>query len=298
MKIELRQIRYFEAVAAELNFHKASEHLHISQPALSRAIQQLENRLGTTLFERSSRNVELTPAGKVFLENCQSISQQVNNLEKRVTQASLGVAGNLMIGYTGFSIAGVLPNIIKTYNNLHPGINLTLDSIPSYQQIDMLINKKLDFGFLTAPINDSALNYILVQKDPLVVILHVDHPLAKQEEIELSSLANEPFIIGTEAHEARYNAIMKAICLNEGFLPKVKQIAFNHEAVVGFVSANMGVALYPSCLSNYLRNDVTTRPLIINSDAEITTALAWNKESTDVIHQRFIDFVSETASIT
>ncbi|MGH1426951.1 MAG: LysR family transcriptional regulator [Arenicella sp.] len=297
MKIELRHIRYFEAVAAELNFHKASEYLHMSQPALSRAIQQLESRIGAELFERSSRNVQLTPAGKVFLENCSSISKQVDNLEKRVTLASIGEAGNIMIGYTGFSIAGVLPNIIKTYTNKYPGINLMLDSIASNQQIDMLINKKLDFGFLTAPINDSALEYMPVQKDPLVVILHIDHPLAKLEKVELGALVDEPFIMGTEEHEARYNAIMQSICLSEGFLPKVKHIAFNHEAVVGLVSANMGVALYPSCICHFLRSDVTTRP-IVNADVDIVTALAWNKDSTNTMHQRFIEFVSDLNNVS
>ena len=293
MKIELRQIRYFEAVALELNFRRASERLNMAQPALSRAIQQLESRLGTALFVRTSRNVALTPAGRVFLEGCSSISQQVDSLENRVLQAATGEVGNLIIGYTDFVISGVLPKLIKAFQSAYPGIHLELVHGFSYEQVTMLKDLKLDFGFLTTPINERELDHIQVQRDSFVVVMPGNHPLAERESIELASLANEPFIIGTEASWSRYNVQMNKLCLSAGFLPKVKQEAFNSEGIFGLISANMGLTIYPSCVSNYFRHGISIRP-IANSNAELITAMAWNNEHISAAQQCFIEFIRTT----
>ncbi len=293
MKIELRHIRYFEAVAQELNFRKASERLNMAQPALSRAIQQLENRLGTALFVRTSRNVALTPAGRIFLEGCSSISQQVDKLENRVMHAATGEVGNLIIGYTDFVISGTLPQIIKAFQSAYPDIHLELVHGFSHQQVSMLKNQTLDFGFLTTPINEIDLDHIPVQRDSFVVVLPDSHPLAQQDCIELASLANEPFIIGNEASWSRYNVQMNKLCLSAGFLPKIKQEAFNSEGIFGLISANMGLTIYPSCVSNYFRHGVCVRP-IANSDAELITAMTWNKEHVSAAQKCFLQFIRET----
>jgi DNA-binding transcriptional LysR family regulator len=296
VKIELRHIRYFEAVVQEMNFSRASERLNMAQPALSRAIQQLEDRLGAKLLTRTSRNVALTPAGKVFFEGCRSIAQQVDLLEKRVLQTVTGEVGNLTIGYTDFAIGGVLPEIIKKFQNTYPGIQLELVHEFSMQQIDRLKNKELDFGFLTSPINEQTLDYIPVQEDSYVVILPENHPLAAYDSINLSMLENEQFIIGTNDSWSRYNIQMNQLCLSAGFLPKVKQEAFNSEGILGLISANMGLTIYPSCVLNYWRHGVKIRP-ISDKDAKLCTAATWNNEYVSAAQKCFIKFVSDNYNI-
>jgi len=292
MKIELRHIRYFEAVAQKMNFREASERLNMTQPPLSRAIQQLEDRIGTRLLERTSRNVSLTPAGKVFLEGCSAIIQQVDTLEKRVLKAAAGEVGNLIIGYTDFAISGVLPEIIKQFQSTYPGINLELVHNFSMQQITKLKNKELDFGFLTMPINESELDYIPTQKDSFVIVLPERHPLAGQESIKLSQLAHEPFIVGTDDSWSRYNVQMNQLCVSAGFFPKVKQEAFNSEGIFGLIAANMGLTIYPSCVSNYWRHGVKIRP-ISGEDSQLITAISWNKEHVSAAQHCFINFIRE-----
>ncbi|MGY8871040.1 MAG: LysR family transcriptional regulator [Pseudomonadales bacterium] len=292
MKIELRHIRYFEAVVQEMNFSKASERLNMAQPALSRAIQQLEDRLGAKLLTRTSRNVSLTPAGKVFLEGSTAITQQVDTLEKRVLQAVAGEVGNLTIGYTDFAIGGVLPEIIKKFQSAFPDIHLELVHGFSLQQITRLKNKELDFGFLTIPINEPELDYIPSQEDSFVGVLPENHPLVSQDSIRLSLLENEPFIIGTEDSWSRYNVQMNQLCLSAGFLPKVKQEAFNSEGIFGLISANMGLTIYPSCVANYWRHGVKIRP-ISEESSKLVTAVAWNKEYISAAQKCFLNFIRE-----
>ncbi len=292
MKIELRQIRYFLVVAEELSFRKAAQRLNMAQPALSRAIQQLEDRLNAPLFTRTSRSVVLTAAGEVFLQGCGAICEQVDALENRVHQTVAGKVGSLVIGYTDIAISGELPALVKAFQAIYPDIHIDLVHDFTFQQTEKLRNGTLDFGFLTLPVNDPQIEHLNVQRDEFVVVMPESHPLAQEDEMELEWLANEPFIIGPDASWNSYNPQMKALCLGAGFLPNVKQEAYNGEGILGLISANMGVTIYASCIANYHRRGIAIKP-IAHCDAEIITAMAWNKNDTTPVRQRFIDFVKD-----
>ena len=288
MNIELRHIRYFKAVALEMNFRKASERLNMAQPALSRAIQQLEARIGAQLFIRRSRGISLTAAGRIFEQGCGAISGQVAALEGKVKQAAAGEVGELSIGYSDFAISGVLPKIISDFRFAYPEIHLNLIHSFSQKQIELLNNRDLDFGFLTIPV--SGLKHIPVQRDSFVVVMPEYHPLADLDQVELSALKDEPFIIGTDDSWSRYNVQMNKLCLTAGFLPRVIQEAYNSEGIFGLISANMGLTIYPSCVANYVRSGVAIRP-IKDSDSFLTTAVTWDDTVTNETQTCFLKFI-------
>ncbi len=290
MNIEMRQLRFFCALAKELNFRKAAAALNMTQPALSRAIQQLEARLGETLLIRSRSGVTLTPAGIVLQQEALGLQQRARQLQDRVHQAASGKQGTMRIGYTDFAMSGILPGIIKAFRHQYPLVELALIRSSSGEQIKSIAAEELDVGFLSPPIHDSQLDSVTVQTDTLMALLWERHPLGASHELSLSALADEAFIFGTEAHWQHFTVNMQSLCLQHGFLPQIAARAQSGEAIFGLIAAQMGVSLYPSCVSNFTRRGVIARPLY-DCNEKIDTRLTWHKTQTSAVARRFIDFV-------
>lgn len=146
--LELRQLRYFVAVAEELNFTRAAERLQIAQPPLSRQIQALEKKLQLALFQRTNRRVTLTPAGGVFLSECRQILSQVEQSIRVTQRAAQGETGQLTLGFEGSFHNGTVLGIIQAFRDKFPDVTLALQEMPSGQQIDALLSQHIDVGFL------------------------------------------------------------------------------------------------------------------------------------------------------
>jgi DNA-binding transcriptional LysR family regulator len=290
MKIELRQIRQFLAVAEMLNFRRAAEHLALAQPALSRGIQLLEHQLGVSLFRRNNRRVELTPAGAVFLKGCHDLMEDLDETVRQARKAQLGELGTLSIGYTDFAISGVLPRVLDGFRRAYPEIDIELTYGSTHQQLEDLAIRKIDVAFVTSPVTGASLELMPVQRDRYVAVLPAAHPLASQATVDIRALAGEGFIVGVMSRWRHFRRHLDALCLKAGFAPRIVQEVYNTEGMFGLISANIGVTIHLECTENYIRSGVVLRPLAGVSDT-ITTLAAWRADDMRPALTRFVDFL-------
>lgn len=295
MSIETRHIRYFIAVAEELHFRRAAERLNLAQPALSRAIKQLEHSIGTVLLARTKRRVQLTPAGSVFLDGCRRALNTIERSAERALQAKDGKIGHLSIAYTDFAISGVLPEIIERFRRDVPGVTLDIIHMFTENQIDALHRQAIDFGFLTGPLTNAGFEGIQIQQDKLVVALPEDHPLAASGEIALADIADEPIIAGTPREWKHFDYHLHSLYRANGITPRIIQEAFNSEGIFGLVAANMGISILTASAQNYFRKGVSILPLG-DEHPYIPTEATWNPKSVSPAMELFIELLDEFRS--
>lgn len=289
MRIETRHVRYFIAVAEELHFRRAAERLHITQPSLSRAIQQLEHAVGVPLLTRTNRRVKLTVAGKVFLNSCNRSLKLLETAVHLARKADVGEHGHITFGYTDFAISGRLPEIIEQFHREYRYTTIELVHLFTDQQIDALHEGTIDFGVLTGPVTDRDISHYQIQNDQFIVILPESHPLTEYDVVPLSLLADEPMISGTTPYWNHYLRYLQDYCQMAGFKPNIVQEAYNSEGIFGLVAARMGIAIYPECARNYIRKGVVIRD-IENKAIQIPTEIAWLSATESVLMKTFINF--------
>ncbi|HUO60232.1 MAG TPA: LysR substrate-binding domain-containing protein [Candidatus Acidoferrales bacterium] len=192
--MELRLLRYFIAVAEELNFTHAASRLHVAQPSLGQQIRQLEAYIGTPLFNRDKRRLQLTEAGRVFLREARRVLQDVEHGVDLARQAARAEAGMITVamvpGPEGQLFSGILPHLLRSY----PNLEITLRSLTSPQQITALQRSEINIGFLRGPIDDDAIETIVVAREPVVAVLPANHPLARLDKVSPADLSGLPLI--------------------------------------------------------------------------------------------------------
>lgn len=287
MRVELRQIRQFIAVAETLNFRQAAEKLAVSQPALSRGIQQLEERLGVRLLERNNRMVKITAAGTVFLKGCSQLLAELESTICKTQKINSGDIGCLTIGYTDFAITGILPSLLDNFRRQHPDIAIELAYGSTQEQLKELATRKIDMAFLTGPINNADLVHWPVQVDRFVAVLSERHRLAGRTEVDICELVDEYFVVGVMTRWRDFRRHLDALCLQAGFQPDIVQEAYNSEGIFGLVSANIGITIHLECAVNYKRAGVVMLPLT-GTSAKVITEAVWLKQDTNPMVQCFI----------
>ncbi|VEP18308.1 HTH-type transcriptional regulator AlsR [Hyella patelloides LEGE 07179] len=283
--MELRQLKYFVAVAEELNFRRAAEKLYIQQPPLSRQIRQLETELGIELFQRSKRSVSLTKAGKAFLDEARltlAQAQRAVNVAQQATKTN-----QLIIGFSLCAFDRILPELIDKFRQQHPETPVNLIEMTKESQIQALLTAKIDVGFCYAPITNSELDSVTILSEPLVVVLPPEHPLVEQESIELRSLKSESFIlcpkdIKPDAHEQ----IMQ-LCDQAGFQPKIVQEASPSEVQLRLVESGMGISLIAASCKTRHNARVVYLPLV-EPVPLLTIAAVWHKKQPSLALSNFI----------
>src|SRR6185503_15604155 len=249
---EIREMRYFMAVAERLHFGRAAESLHISQPPLSRAIRALEQRLGVDLFARSRRRVELTAEGARFLEEARRITAQLERASQALRAMAAGEAGRLRIGFVSLADYGVLPALLKVYKAARPGVALALREMLSPEQAAALAAGELDFGLLLPPVGEgAAFEHLVVQRESFVVALPAGHRLASgRGRLALRALGGEPFVtVPREIAPGLYD-IVAALAKQAGISLNVAQEAIQMQTVVSLVSSGLGAAVVPASIAN------------------------------------------------
>lgn len=290
-KCDIRHMRCFVAVAEDLNFRQAAERLNLAQPALSRTIRQLEETLKVRLFERTSRRVELTEAGEVFLKGCQRILAEVEKLAGDTQRAHGGDRGHLTIGHTGFAINGVLPTVMQEFRARFPEITVQLMPMVTGLQLEALRRGDIEIGFMTGPISEPGCEQLTVQNERLVAVLPKTHPLTRLRSVPLARLANEPFVAGTASDWSHYLSHLFAVCQSAGFRPQIVQEAYDGSGILGLVAANMGVTLYVEGARDHFRKGVAIRALQ-GTDYRVPTVAVWHSAQVPPALQRFIDFAA------
>jgi DNA-binding transcriptional LysR family regulator len=253
MNIELRHLRYFVAVADTLHFGKAAERLGMSQPPLSQQIRQLEDAVGARLLTRTNRRVALTEPGRVFLQEAREILTRTDHAVDLARRAQRGELGELRIGFTRTTpLSQDIPGAIFAFRQNFPAVHLQLEEMNSLQQIDALLERRLQVGILRPSILPTTLVSKRLFRDPLVAVVRSDHPVLKRVgargKLATKSLAQEPFVVFSRSAGAGVHEHVMNLCRGAGLAPRISQEAREASTIIGLVAAGFGVAILPqSC---------------------------------------------------
>ena len=286
-------LRAFVAVAEELHFGRAAQRLHISQPPLTKQIQQLEHAMGVTLFERNKRRVALTSAGQVFLNAARGVLAQTEQALAVARRAHCGETGHLRVGFIDAAIYSVVPAIVQRYTQQCPDVLLSLTDLRIPQQIEAVAQGQLDVGFIHPPVSHPAVALEHVLTESLIVALPAMHRLAAQDEIALGDLAQEALIQFPRCINPPLYDDIVALCRSSGFSPRIVREATPKQTIIGLVSVGLGVSLLPACLENLQRPGVVYRP-ISGPNLSIETSVIYRHDAQSPALARFLRIMRET----
>lgn len=248
--MDIRQLRYFVVVAEELHFSRAAVRLHMSQPPLSQQIKALEEELGVTLLVRNKREVKLTDAGEVFLEECRRLIEQLQSAIDVTVRAAGGDTGVLRVGVSTSAVFHVMPEVLGRLRTHFPGIELVVRDMGSSDQIRAVSKDRLDIGIIHESLNVESLQYIPLFSDPFVLAVPEAHPLAGQAAVRLVDLRNERFIsFSREAAPSLYDSLILA-CSKSGFEPKISHTARHALTIFQMVRLELGIAFVPQSFAH------------------------------------------------
>ena len=293
--MELRQLRYFIAIAEQGSFSRAAERLHISQPPLSTQIKALEDEIGARLLERSNRGVALTAAGTAFFEDIRSVLAQLENAVERVRQSERGEAGTLSIGFVSIADFGILPPTLKSFRARYPQVDVQLHELTTDAQIRELRAAELDLGIGLAPVDEPGLTFTSLQHEPLMLAAPTTHPILRGEgAVDLRALAKEPFIVPPRNIGPGLYDLTLSLCQTAGFAPRITQHARQMQTVIGLVSCGMGVALVPASLRHLRRAGVQYRPLL-GKPATIELGVLQPAHTPNPLRDNFVQALKDAA---
>lgn len=261
--MDLRQLRYFVTVAAERNFNKAAERLHIAQPPLSRAIQQLEAELGAELLDRTSRPLRLTTVGHLFHEQALQVLGRVEDMRSMMSTAIGSERRRFTIGFVASTIYARLPEIIREFRSEAPDVELTLVESVTLEQIAALKDGRIDVGFGRIRFEDPAVRRTILRYERLVVALPAASPLAARPgPVSLAELGREPLILYPRQPRPSYADQVISLFHDHGIEPRVLHEARELQIAIGLVAAEEGVAIVPESVRRSRTEDVFYRDLV------------------------------------
>lgn len=272
--MELRHLRYFEAVAEELHFTHAAERLNISAPSLTQQIQSLERDLGVVLLRRTKRSVSLTEAGRRFLEEARATLRQAEQAALVARQTARGEIGRVEIGYvTSASCLGLIPNVVAEFRRLNPYVDLQLHRMETVRQLAALVEGRIDLGFLRPPNRyPIGLTGMLVWRQAFVVAVPKDHPLAGETRIRTSLLAGEPLIASSVELELGFGGQIQEIAAEGKFTPRIVGRAPDILTILTLVSSGFGLAFVPESFRAVAMPGVVYRSLAGSSKNALLAA--------------------------
>ncbi|MDP9936789.1 DNA-binding transcriptional LysR family regulator [Paenarthrobacter nicotinovorans] len=245
--IEVRQARYFIAVAEELHFGRAAERLAMSQPPLSQAILQLERQIGTGLLTRSSRTVSLTEAGRLFLDECRRLVQASRRAEEVASQARSGMAGSLRVGSVTSAFNRVLPEVLRLFMAQWPEVDLEVSEIDTHVGRDRLVRRELDVAIIRQAVSGKDLRSVPLRRDRFVLALPRTHVMAQAKgPVDLARFRDESWVWLPRAISPDYHDEMVAACRHAGFSPNAKHFANSIQSQLAMVGCGLGVTLAPN----------------------------------------------------
>lgn len=250
--MEIRHLKYFLMLAEELSFVKASEKLFISQPPLSRQIKELEDEIGTRLFNRNNKRVELTEAGKYFQKEAKEILLSLESISRRTKKIGDNLNGEFRIGYISSTFSRHITELIKYLSEEYPFVNFRLYEVPTVKQIVALEQGKLDLGILRGPLKSPKLKAELWFKDSYSIVFNKQIIKIKHEE-EAGQLKNERFIFYNKSYSPLYYETLLQICSKFGFTPEVVHESNNVSSILLLVKEGLGASILPT---NSLKNNI------------------------------------------
>jgi DNA-binding transcriptional LysR family regulator len=289
--MEFRHLKHFIAVAEELHFARAASRLHITQPALSKQIQLLEQDLGFPLFYRTKQRVELLDAGHVLLDEARRILRQAENAVASAWRTHNGQSGRLLIGFHSSATLEVLPKILRKYRRLFPDVMVELSEILGIRGSELVLDNPLSVGLLRSPsVNEESFCMETILREPFVVAVPNSHPVAKQDSVRIKSLADELFIVPHRQPGWDYSDAVFQLLRDNGIEPQIGQEAGQMLTIASLVAGGLGIALVPASFSNLRLPGVIYRPIKGRSR---TTDLAtvWKRDSRASTVRAFLEVV-------
>ena len=299
--MELRHLRYFVAVAEELNFSRAAGRMYLSQPALSQQIRKLELELGVALFHRTKNHVALTEAGQVLLEGARRVLVLVEQTAREAREVGGAEGRHLKVGFPEYANHTPVADALQTFRRRYPYVELeeheTFTLQETLQQIDKLHKGTLDVGFMLRPEEDEFLEIEHVLDIELVAALPEGHPLAGRDEISLRELSDERLILFSRSFHPRSYDYVVGCCREAGFQPKVVQRRepqlYSGATTYRMVSSGIGVGIVARpMVSGYRQYDVIFKPLR-DPTPSLDLVAAWRRENVSTNLQSFLEIVRE-----
>jgi DNA-binding transcriptional LysR family regulator len=274
--MELRHLRYFVTVADELHFGRAAKRLNMSQPPLSRQIQELEEELGFPLFIREHHKVELTGPGRVYLAQVKRILDQLDIARQEAVAIARGRKGQLRIGYGVHLPDGYLPRVVAA---LSAERNLDIDILeaPSPRVLQMLREKTVDVAFVMTPFEKAGLVVRELMREPLMIVVAAGHRLGSTPLSDLAQLAEEDFVVCRRYEEPGFRELVEGLCREAGFTPRIAQAVEHKQTTIDLVAEGLGVSIIP--WSATTPSDRVRYLRFPNPTPYLTSAVAWREDT-------------------
>jgi LysR family transcriptional regulator, benzoate and cis,cis-muconate-responsive activator of ben and cat genes len=290
--MELRHLRYFQAVAEELSFSRAAKRLNIAQPALSRAVQQLEHSLGVALLERTRHMVRVTPAGEVLLRETAMLLQQVEEVKRRVLRTAAGEEGELRLGYIGPPTEPFLGRLLREYRRRYPLVSLHLEERTPERIWEMVAKRRLSAA-LTRPVlvhESLGLRTITLHEERLGILVPAEHELAKRQSVPWTVLAREQLIVLARREGAGLHDAVIAGCRDAGVTPRLAHTPSLIGTVMSYVEAGAGIGVVTERV-------VTPTPalkfVVLKPVQRVPLVFVWQEDNDSPPVQRFRELVWE-----
>ncbi|MGN4123456.1 LysR substrate-binding domain-containing protein [Lysinibacillus sphaericus] len=291
--MDIRKMRYFITVAEELNFSRAAERLRMAQPPLSQEIRKLEVELGVQLFYRTKRKVELTNAGKIFLDGVRQIMVQVEKTIRETQLADEGKIGQLAVGFVDST--EIVIEILKKFRERFPKIQLVLREMTTEQQLKALYEKEIQIGFFRTKQNNGILSSEVCSEESLRLVFPQNHPLASLAEVSLQLLVDEPFIMFPRHLGPDFYDFITSYFSEQGVNLNVVQEAIQMQTIVNLVAIGMGISVVPSSVETYKQYGVIYKKFK-ETPPKINLYVGWRQDEKSVMINQFLTIVREVYS--
>jgi DNA-binding transcriptional LysR family regulator len=288
---ELRQLRYFIAVAEELNFSRAARRLNMAQPPLSVAIRQLEQEIGTSLFLRSSREVKLTEAGAAFLAGARRTLAEADAAVVDARRAANGELGRLRLGYSWSARFETLPVLGRAFTSRRPDVELLAEEMWNVRMPAALRSRTIDVAVSLCPDIAGELAYVPIRTEPVVALLASTHPLATESGIGLDELGDESFLFFPRELAPRLHDFFVSLCRSAGFEPRQDGESFHTRWTIGSWEAET-VALVPRSVSRDLPEGVVAVQIAAPADP-CETQLVWRRDDDSPTVAAFVELAAD-----
>ncbi|MEQ3554431.1 LysR family transcriptional regulator [Pseudonocardia nematodicida] len=288
MGLELRHLHAFTVVAEELHFGRAAARLHISQPALSQQIRVLEKGLGAVLFRRSSHSVTLTEAGRELRDSAPRVLFEAKRAEDRVREAHEGTRGTLTVGSVGSALASITPRIMARLGADAPDVRIDLSLTDTVPAMTALEERRLDVAVVRPAAPHPRIDRELLLSEPLVAVLPAGHRLAGVDVVDITELADEPFVLWDRGSGPEFFDTIVGYCRDNGVDPRVVVEGEEVQTQLALVAAGLGVSLLPSYWTSLQNRSLVFRPLC-PEPPRVALHLAWRRNDPSPLLRRFLD---------
>ena len=257
LNIDIRQLRYFLAVANERSFTRAAEQLHMTQPPLSQRIQELEASLGLTLFERGSRPLKLTEAGKLLYERASMVMRGMQQLQVSMQNLAVRQSPRFVFGLVPSTLYARLPEVIRRFRQIVPQVEIGVTEMGTDEQMAALKDRQIDIGFDRVVVEDPEVRHVVARNEPLVAVVAKDHPLAlRGGPVDLVSLCKEPLIFYPSEPRPSFADLVLSAFVSHGLMPDQIQEVRELQTGLVMVAAGIGACIVPQSVRRHGRGDV------------------------------------------